>query len=247
MCSRATDERNFPNTSWTLIRQSQDVADPVAMAALNRLARAYWRLLVVFARSSGLHESQAQDEMQRMFESILSRDSLRTVMPGESRFRSFLIQCLRNTMISSHRDENREKRGSGAAHEPLENHDGMADAAAESPELAMDRAWAAEVFEMAFKRLEEDAVERGRGEIFAILKPILRGRSPQGWLLGAGGKTPRTGGHGAEDGFRFACPFGRDDPPGGGGDGGGPFRDGGRAGVPHRAAVNDSCLLTQPW
>ncbi len=180
MPSRLTDERNFPNTSWTLIRQSQDVADPAAMTALDRLARAYWRPLVVFARSVGLDEARAQDEVQRMFENILSRDSLRTVMPGESRFRSFLIQCLRNTMISSHRDENREKRGSGAAHEPLENHDGMADAAAESPELAMDRAWAAEVFEMAFKRLEEDAVERGRGEVFATLKPILRGRSPKG-------------------------------------------------------------------
>jgi RNA polymerase sigma-70 factor (ECF subfamily) len=180
MPSRLTDERNFPNTSWTLIRQSQDVADPAALTALDRLARADWRPLVVFARSTGLDEARAQDEVQRMFESLLSRDSLRTVSPGESRFRSFLIQCLRNTMTSTLRDSGRQKRGGGLEHEELDAHATVADAAAESPELALDRAWAVEVFEKAFLRLEEDAAERGRAEVFAVLKPILRGKSPRG-------------------------------------------------------------------
>jgi RNA polymerase sigma factor (sigma-70 family) len=99
----------FPNTSWSLIHQSQDVANPEAMAALNDLARAYWRPLVVYATRSGLDHAEAQDEVQRVFEKLFSRESLRYLRPSESRFRAFLIQCLRNSMASSHRDQARRR------------------------------------------------------------------------------------------------------------------------------------------
>ena len=44
----------------------------------------------------------------------------------------------------------------------------------------MDRAWVRELFDRAMARLAEDATERGRGEIFAVLKPVLAGEMPEG-------------------------------------------------------------------
>lgn len=175
--------RVFPDTPWSLIVTSQQPGDPSALAALDQLARAYWQPLVIFARSSGLDHDEAQDEVQRMFEQMLARDSLRTVMPGMTRFRHFLIKCLRNTMVSSHRAEMRSKRGGGAPHEPLEKAHGIVQTAHESPETALDRAWAAELFGQAFELLREDARTRGRERQFEILEPVLRGRScPDGYV-----------------------------------------------------------------
>lgn len=166
----------FPDTPWSLIVRSQQPEDAHALAALDRLARAYWQPLLVFARSSGLGHNEAQDEVQRMFEQMLARDSLRTVMPGMTRFRHFLIKCLRNTIVSSHRAETRQKRGGSVAHEPLEAAHGIAQTAYESPETAMDRAWAREIFEQAFALLRQDALKRGRERQLTVLEPVLRGR-----------------------------------------------------------------------
>ena len=97
----------FPNTAWSLIRQSQEVADPEALQALDRLARSYWRPLYVYVRSAGHNQQEAEDAVQRFFEQMLTRDSLRAVIPGETRFRSFLIACLKRSMVSEHRAQGR--------------------------------------------------------------------------------------------------------------------------------------------
>lgn len=174
--------RVFPETPWSLIVGSQQPGNPAALAALDRLARAYWQPLVVYARSSGRDADEAQDEVQRMFEHMLQRDSLKTVVPGVTRFRHFLIKCLRNTMVSSFRAETRRKRGGGVAHEPLDQAQGIAQTVHESPEIAMDRAWAAQVFEQAFALLSQGAQKRGRERQLAVLEPVLRGRvSPDGY------------------------------------------------------------------
>jgi hypothetical protein len=77
----------FPNTSWSLIRQSQDIANPEAVQALDQLARAYWRPLHACVCAMGYTYQDAEDAVQRMFEQLVSRDSLRAVLPGETRFR----------------------------------------------------------------------------------------------------------------------------------------------------------------
>jgi RNA polymerase sigma factor (sigma-70 family) len=172
----------FPNTAWSLIRQSQEVANPQALQALDQLARSYWRPLYAFVRSLGYDQHWAEDAVQRFFEQLVSRDSLRAIIPGETRFRSFLITCLKHSIASEHRAEFRQKRGGGVALESLtdEHEEGLEGAGGRSAEEAMDREWALEVFERAFAQLEADAAQRGRAGIFAVLKPILRGDAPAG-------------------------------------------------------------------
>ncbi len=175
-----TEADAFPQTPWTLIQRSQDVADPRALAALDTMARAYWRPIYAFARAIGIEHTQAEDEVQRLFEALVCRDSLRAVVPGEVRFRSFLMACLKNTVVSTHRREMSLKRGEGLVAESLETNalQGVSVPMSETaPEMAMDRAWAREVFEHAFARLEADAQKRGRQAAFVILRPLLRGEA----------------------------------------------------------------------
>ena len=170
----------FPLTSWSLIRSSQDPANPEALAALDRLARAYWRPLYACARALGLDHEEAEDEVQDLFRRIVSRETLRTLGSGERRFRWFLTACLKNAVASSQRAGLRQKRGGGAAVESLDEAKHVDSADAETPETTMDKAWAREVFDRAMARLAEDSTERGRGEIFAVLKPVLAGEMPEG-------------------------------------------------------------------
>ncbi len=162
----------FPQTSWTLIRLSQEVAKPEALQALDSLARAYWRPLYSSVRAMGYTHEQSEDEVQLLFQRLVSRDSLRLVVQGETRFRSFMIACLKNTLASSARERLALKRGGGAVMEPL---DDTLQAETVFPETTLDREWAREVFERAFAALEADAARRGKGEALGILRPMLRG------------------------------------------------------------------------
>ncbi|MCX6855157.1 MAG: sigma-70 family RNA polymerase sigma factor [Verrucomicrobia bacterium] len=181
-------EKLFPNTPWSLIRDSHDEGNPRAMAALDRLAHAYWRPLYACTRAMGFPHSQAEDEVQKMFEKLLSLETLRTVAPEQTRFRYFLLACLKNSVYSSRRRDMTAKRGNGLVPDRLEDSpeaiDMQSDCLNASPELAMDRAWAQEVFERAFTLLEEDAVKRGRQAQFAIVLPLLRGASPDSGYAG---------------------------------------------------------------
>ena len=172
----------FPSTPWSLIVDSHDEGNPRAMAALDRLAQAYWRPLYACVRAMGFAHAQAEDEVQRMFERLLNRETLRTVAPGQTRFRYFLLTCLKNSVSSSRRMHLAEKRGEGVVPDRLEDSpEAMAkqsDGPDTSPEAAMDRAWTQEVFERAFTLLEEDAVKRGREAQLAVLLPLLRGAFP---------------------------------------------------------------------
>lgn len=167
----------FPNTSWSLIRQTQEPANPDALAALDRLARAYWRPLYACVRAMGYTHEQAEDEVQLLFERLVTRDSLRTVVPGETRFRSFMMVCLKNTLASSARARLTQKRGGGAVTEVL---DEALQAETLPPEATLDREWARAVFDRGFAALEEDAVRRGRSEVLAVLRPLLRGEPVEG-------------------------------------------------------------------
>jgi len=179
---RFPQERIFPTTPWSLVRDSHDEANPRAMAALDRLARAYWRPLYACVRAMGFPHSQAEDEVQKMFEKLLSRETLQRMVPGQTRFRFFLLACLKNSVSSSRRMDMAGKRGEGVVPDRLEDAPEAMQMRSNcpnaSPEVAMDRAWAQEVFERAFTLLQEDAVKRGREAQFAVLLPLLRGAFP---------------------------------------------------------------------
>jgi RNA polymerase sigma factor (sigma-70 family) len=186
----------FPSTSWSLILQSQQIANPAAVQALDQLARAYWRPLYVCVCSMGYTHQEAEDAVQRMFEQLVSRDSLRAVLPGESRFRTFMLTCLRNSMTSEYRARTRQKRGGGEEMASLgsEELEELGDENRLLPEATLDREWAREIFSRAMARLEVDAVQRGRQTVFSVALPVLRGEQPEGGYASLAAKLQMTEG-----------------------------------------------------
>ena len=118
----------FPVTMWSMVQEAKQDRD--AITGLDRLARAYWRPLYVFARQRGASHDAASDEVQGFFEHLLSRDMLKNVRRGEVRFRSFLLRCFTNWLVNERQREGAAKRGGGAALLRIEDMGSQADESA---------------------------------------------------------------------------------------------------------------------
>ncbi|MBI3876433.1 MAG: sigma-70 region 4 domain-containing protein, partial [Verrucomicrobia bacterium] len=101
--------------------------------------------------------------------------------PQRGRFRSYLLGAVKHFLANRHTFEQREKRGGGAAHEPLspptDTSPGLdvADAAALPPDAAFDREWALTVLERAFAVLARESETAGNRGEYETLKPWLTG------------------------------------------------------------------------
>lgn len=145
-----------------------------ALMGLERLARAYWRPLYVFARQRGASHDVASDEVQGFFEHLLSRDMLKNVQRGEVRFRSFLLRCFTNWLVNEHQRNVAAKRGGGAALLRIEEMGSQVDEPAliegRSPDTAYDQGWARALVEQAMKRLEMELQQRENREFLLELR-----------------------------------------------------------------------------
>lgn len=156
----------FPATMWSAIRAAGSETE--AIAGLERLARAYWRPLYVFARQRGADQEAAADHVQGFFEHLISHETLADVRRGEVRFRSFLLRCFTNWLANQHRDETRQKRGGGAPMLPIneidpeEENTSLLDGRA--PDLAYDRRWARALVDQVMRHLDAENADRERGD-----------------------------------------------------------------------------------
>ena len=134
----------FPLTMWSMIQAAKQ--EEGILEGLERLAKAYWRPLYVYARQRGSSHDAASDEVQGFFEHLLSHDVLKNVQRGEVRFRSFLLRCFTNWMHNENHRNRAAKRGGGMALQPLEEMDSRTDEPAlivgQSPDKAYDHGWA---------------------------------------------------------------------------------------------------------
>jgi RNA polymerase sigma-70 factor (ECF subfamily) len=194
-----------------MIAGAQSTDASKAIAQLDRLARTYWRPLYAYVRGTGRTHEQAADEVQAFFASLVMRDSLRQVQPGVTRFRSFLLACLKNSLASAGRRDLAQKRGGNASHVPLDElGSGVVPPIpnAATPQEALDRVWAQEIFDRAFDRLQCDARDRGREEIFTILRPVLLGATPEGGYAAVGADLGVTEGTARKMVFDLRVRFG---------------------------------------
>ena len=162
----------FPATMWSMIIAAN--SDAEATAGLERLARAYWRPLYVFARQRGAGHETATDQVQGFFEHLISQEAIADVKRGDVRFRSFLLRCFTNWLANQHRDANRQKRGGGvpvASIEEIseiEEHAALVDGL--SPDLAYDRRWARALVDQVMRRLDAEHAERERGAFLSEVR-----------------------------------------------------------------------------
>lgn len=162
----------FPATMWSMIQAARQ--DEEALAGLERLGRAYWRPLHVFARQRGADHDAAADAVQGFFEHLLSQEMLRNVQRGEVRFRSFLLRCFTNWLANEHKKAHAAKRGGDSPALAMEEFGSRIDEPAliegESPDRAFDRGWARAMVDRAMTRLEQELAQRERSGFLQELR-----------------------------------------------------------------------------
>jgi len=172
--SRADAAPLFPATQWSVLIAVREGEQNEALQALDRLARAYWQPLYVFARRRGNNHEQAADAVQGFFAHLVSGETLRHVEKRETRFRSFLLKMFQNWLNSQYHRETAQKRGAGAPHVALEDFDSVqADPALiseETPGRSFDRRWARSIFDHALKRLDQEISQKNNPEFHAELR-----------------------------------------------------------------------------
>jgi RNA polymerase sigma factor (sigma-70 family) len=162
------------------VLRAGDVERSRAGAALAELCSMYWYPLYTFLRRSGRSPHDAEDLTQGFLSDLIERSALGSVDPVKGRFRSFLIASLKN-FLSHERDRAHAlKRGGGAPLVELdaleaEERYAMEPSHTLSPDRLFDRRWALTVLERALARLRGDYEDRGAGEFFALLSPLLTG------------------------------------------------------------------------
>lgn len=151
------DQVQFPPTSWTLVRSSQN------LKALGSLVSVYWKPLYFFVRQQGYPNETSKDIIQEFLKTLMERGSLRRADPARGRFRTFLLAALSNFLKDRAKAESRLKRGGDQTIFSLDFVRGEGEyvreaARGDSPETILNRAWATSLWRHAVEELKGDPV-----------------------------------------------------------------------------------------
>ncbi len=162
----------FPTTHWTLVRAAR-ASESARREALGVLFSGYWKPVYFYLRRRGLDEEKAKDTVQAFFTDLLERGFPSRADPARGRLRSYLKAALDNYLVNQHARETAAKRGGGTVAVPIDTEwaERHLASAAENPERAYEREWAAGLIARALDRLRGEyfqASRRARGE--AVLR-----------------------------------------------------------------------------
>lgn len=161
----------FPETRWSLVLGGVGAG---RAAAVEALARAYWRPVYGYARARRrLDHEAALDATQEFFLWMVSSGFLERADPARGRFRALVKVALDRFLVDLHRAASSEKRGGAASILSL---DSVAidlepsDLDGRSPEDVLDDLWRRELIARALERLERRLTAEGRAKHFALFK-----------------------------------------------------------------------------
>ena len=160
----------------------------VAEAALAELCQTYWAPLYTFVRGRGHSAHDAEDLTQSFFAYLLENRIYLRADARKGKFRSFLLNCLKNQLADAYDYRQALKRGGGSNLLPLDEARVEAaeslfqthGAAEESPneDRLFERAWAETLVAGALSRLAAHYQEEGKKKLFEELKVFLTGATP---------------------------------------------------------------------
>ncbi len=172
----------FETTCWSqVINLCEDGGDAYE-AALENLARVYWRPVYAFIRRRGIAPAAAEDLTQAFFVQMIERRSFERLDRERGSFRGYLCQAVRNFIIGEHRHAHRKRRHPSKPIVPvhdLEDAIGGIDSD-ETPEAIYERQWARSVVREAIGRLEKESAARGRETAFRVFERWVLDRHDPG-------------------------------------------------------------------
>ena len=177
----------FASTHWSVILAAgQDEAEPeAAQAALAQLCQAYWAPLYTFVRRRGHSSHDAEDFTQSFFVWLLENKTYLRADSRKGKFRSFLLNCLKDRLADAHDRRQALKRGGGSDLLPL--NEAQAEAAEslfqthgatkDSPDedRLFERAWAETLVAAALNRVAAHYRDEDKKRLFEELKVFVTG------------------------------------------------------------------------
>lgn len=170
----------FPSTHWSVVLASHADNPALARDALEKLCTVYWYPLYAFLRRRGHQPADAEDLVQGFIEHLLERRFFQAADPDKGRFRSYLLASLNHFVADAADRAGRLKRRAGG---PLLSLDAVVaerryvlePADAGNPEQLFERRWALTLLDTVLQRLETEAAESGRANLFRQIKGVLLG------------------------------------------------------------------------
>ena len=197
----------FPTTDWGLFVDIRGGSPAKKLAALDILARRYWKPVFRFLQYSGKDEEAAKDLTQAFFAEWIESNAFAKADAQRGKFRSFMLASLKRFVANEHRADYAQKRRPAAGmlslNELMDNEEMPFEPVdAETPDRAFDRAWASEVVGRVLGHMEVECRNKGQKAHFDIfskrlIQPILYGQeAPSMAELGkAHGLTERQAGN----------------------------------------------------
>jgi RNA polymerase sigma-70 factor (ECF subfamily) len=186
----------FATTHWSVLIDTRSDGDR-ARSALETLCRAYRRPVLVYLRRKGHAPHDAEDLVQAFFSYLIEQRAFASADRERGRFRNFLLGSLKHFLSHQHAAAGAQKRGGGVRHESLDD-DPELDRllpSGESPERSFDRVWALTVLDRALQRLQAEAEQSGKRELFSALREYVveaAERSDYAQAAGVLGMRPNT-------------------------------------------------------
>lgn len=170
----------FPTTRWSVVLGVVQTESEAAAAALEELCRIYWYPIYAFVRQRGAGPHEAEDLTQSFFAFVLEKESLRSVNQAKGRFRSFLLAVLTNFLNNEWHRRQRLKRGGGhrfLSFDELKAEERYCLEPADplTPEDVFERGWVIVLLDRVLKRLKQEYVAEGNGDLFEKLEAGLTG------------------------------------------------------------------------
>ncbi len=158
---------------------------PESAAALEKLCRAYWLPICVFARRKGWSEEDAKDLTQQFFARVLERNDFSGLDPSRGKFRTFLLTAFTHFLANEYDRVNALKRGGGQTivsldQFPAEEAGAVLPAEEVSPATLYDLRWARAILQTALAQLKQEMFDCEKQAQFDELKHFLTANAAPG-------------------------------------------------------------------
>jgi DNA-directed RNA polymerase specialized sigma24 family protein len=185
---------HFPTTHWTLVLEAARGETGRSAEALGRLCVLYRDAICGWLRRSGAPLDTIEDRAQRFIEHLLEANRLKNVERRETKFRTYLIECLRRLTRGEWRKEMAAKRGGGSPFSELS--ETLPALLNLNLEQLLDQEFAWTVHRQALARLElGKSNSEARRRRFEQLQQFILGHDPDVSYHDVGNRLGMTANH----------------------------------------------------
>ncbi|HEV8541091.1 MAG TPA: hypothetical protein VGR78_01755, partial [Verrucomicrobiae bacterium] len=170
----------FGKTHWSEIVASRTDNLERRINALDRLLARYRKPVILYVQwKQRIPRIEAEELAHEFIHHWMRAEIHRNADPDEGRFRNFLKGCIDNFLVGLARSRKAAKRHPEGGIQSLDEEADerepiqVADPSQREPSVMMDRAWAEQVVESALGQLQADCERARRGNVFAVLRPLL--------------------------------------------------------------------------